>query len=69
VVISAPIPVQPAAGSRIPADQQPITLVVINATTSGVRPLSYVLEMAADADFSGEVMTRDGIPPGDGRTA
>ena len=70
VSISAPQTVDPASGARIPADKQPLTLVVGNASTSGVRPLSYVLEVASDADFNNKVFSRDGITPGsDGRTS
>src|SRR5579864_4109006 len=64
VGISAPQTLQPAAGSRISTDQQPITLTVGNATTTGVRPLTYVFEIAVDASFANLVFSRDGIPPG-----
>lgn len=69
VNISAPAIVVPSSGSKIPMDQQPITLTVGNATTSGVRPLSYVFEVATDAGFTNKVFARDGITPGDGQTS
>ena len=69
VEITAPKPVTPAAGSKVPSDEQPVTLTLENASTSGPRPLSYVFEIATDAEFSNKVFTREGIAPGDGRTS
>ena len=69
VNISAPAIVVPSSGAKIPMDQQPITLTVGNATTSGVRPLSYVFEVASDAGFTNKVFARDGITPGEGQTS
>src|SRR5919202_4756776 len=69
VNITAPKLLEPAAGTRIAVDQQPVTLMVENASTNGVRPLSYVFEVATDAAFTTKVFTREGIEPGsDGRT-
>ena len=70
VNISAPAVVDPGANARIDTTQQPITLVVQNASTSGVRPLSYVFEIATDANFANKLFTRDGIPQdSSGRTS
>lgn len=66
VNITAPKILEPAIGAKIPVDQQPVTLTVENASTSGVRPLVYVFEVAADAAFTNMVFTREGITPGDG---
>lgn len=66
VAISAPDIVQPAPGARISVEQQPITLTLQNSTTSGVRPLSYTFEVAADAAFSNPLVSRSGITPGEG---
>jgi hypothetical protein len=66
VDITAPKPLDPQTGSKIAVDKQPITLLVENASTSGVRPLSYVFEVATDANFTNKVFTRDNIAPGDG---
>jgi len=65
VNISAPRVVQPASGTKVAADQQPVTLTVGNATTSGVRPLSYLFEVATDTAFATIVLTRDNVAPGD----
>jgi hypothetical protein len=51
---------------RILVDNQPVTLVVENAATNGVRPLSYVFEVAADTGFTNVVFRREDVAPGDG---
>ncbi|HEV3214152.1 MAG TPA: hypothetical protein VGZ27_00430 [Vicinamibacterales bacterium] len=66
VNITAPKIMAPQSGSEIPVDQQPLTLTVGNASTSGVRPLTYVFDVGADAGFTNVVFTRPGIAPGDG---
>jgi len=69
VNISTPEPVAPK-GSTIPAKDQPVTLVVQNASTNGQRPVTYRFEVAVDSEFSNKVATREGIEPGaDGKTA
>jgi hypothetical protein len=67
VNITPPMPLEPK-GAKVPVDKQPVTLVVENAATNGQRPLSYVFEVATDADFANKVLSRTGISPGDGRT-
>ena len=69
ITITQPNPVQPNQNSRIPVDQQPVTLMVDNASTNSVRPLSYRFEVAGDGDFFNMVFTREGIQPGNGRTS
>jgi hypothetical protein len=66
VTITAPAVVAPAGGSKIAVDRQPVTLTVANAETNFVRPLTYVFEVATDANFSNKVFSRNGISPGDG---
>ena len=68
VNITAPMPVEPK-GTKVAVDKQPVTLTVENSTSSGQRPLSYVFELATDADFTNKVLSRTGITPGDGRTS
>jgi hypothetical protein len=70
VNISAPAPVAPGQGSVIPAKDQPVVLVVQNATTNGQRPITYRFEVSADADFTSKLATREGVEPGgDGKTS
>src|SRR5205823_673679 len=66
VDISAPKMLEPAAGQRIPVDRQPLTLLIENAGSSGVRPITYSFEVATDANFNTKVFSRDGVTPGDG---
>ena len=64
VEITAPKPLQPGADAKVAADKQPITLLIENASTTGQRPLTYRLEVAADAGFSTMLISKDGITPG-----
>lgn len=66
VNITAPNPVTPRDGMGILVEAQPISLVLENASTSGQRALSYTFDIATDAAFSGIVITRSGIAPGEG---
>jgi hypothetical protein len=66
VNITAPNPLSPRDGFRVFNDQQPITLSLNNAQTSGVRPLYYLFEVASDAGFASTVFTLDKVPPGEG---
>ncbi len=61
VTISAPKLLQPAAGAQVSFEQQPITLMVANATSTGVRPLSYVFELSVDATFATKLFTQTGV--------
>ena len=65
VDITAPKVLTPAA-TKIPVDQQPVTLLAENASSSGVRPLTYVFEVATDTGFANKVFIREGVTPGDG---
>src|SRR5260370_15031587 len=58
VNITAPTTIQPAVAAQIAVDQQPVTLVVQNASTSGVRPLSYLLDYAAVLAFTNKLFSR-----------
>ncbi len=70
VEISAPKPLEPVADSSLASDKQPVTLLIENASTTGQRPLSYRIEVAADPGFSTMVFSKDGVAPGgNGRTS
>ncbi len=66
VAITAPTTIDPSGGTRLRSDQQPLTLKVANATTNGVRPLTYSFQVASDQAFTNIVMSQGGIAPGDG---
>jgi hypothetical protein len=70
VNITSPTPLEPAQGLRIAVGEQPISLTLSNAATTGVRPLNYVFEVATDAGFANKVFSLEGVTPGaSGRTA
>jgi len=69
VTISAPVLLQPSQGFKFKESEQPIKLVVQNATTNGVRALTYTFEVATDSGFSSKVFGRSAVPPGDGQTS
>jgi hypothetical protein len=66
VNISQPKLIEPAQGVKYKESQQPIKLVIENATSNGVRPVTYMFEVATDADFTTKVFARSGVPAGDG---
>src|SRR5476649_963033 len=66
VNISAPKMLEPIAGSKISIEKQPVTLLIENASSNGVRPLNYSFDIATDAAFSNKVFSRDAIAQGDG---
>src|ERR1035437_1047489 len=63
VNITAPVPIDPTSGAKVAVDQQPVTLMVQNAATNGVRPLTYLVEVATDAGFTNKVFSQDNIAP------
>ena len=68
VTISAPQATSPSSNSEIAVNQQPVKLTVKNADTTGVRPLSYLFEVATDVNFTQKAYSRASIPPGEGQT-
>ena len=70
VEISAPKLLEPASGAQIAGDKQPITLLIENSSSNGVRPLNYAFEVAGDSNFNNMVFVREGVTPGEnGRTS
>ena len=66
VEITPPKLLDPSQGFKFKANQQPIKLVIENSSSSGVRPVTYIFEVAGDAAFNNKVFARSGIVPGDG---
>jgi hypothetical protein len=66
VLITAPTPIVPVYNARVSAADQPVLFEIENATSSGVRPLSYRFELAADSAFNTRLHERQGIQPGEG---
>ncbi len=69
VNITAPKPLEPQ-GVPVKTTEQPVTLLIENASTNGERALSYVFEIATDGEFRQKVFNREGVEPGgNGRTS
>ena len=66
VNITAPKLLEPAQGFKFKESQQPIKLLIENSSTTGVRPILYMFEVAADSNFETKVYARAGVPGGDG---
>jgi len=66
IEISAPKPLEPLVGAKVPVDQQPLKLLIENASSTGPRPLTYAVDVATDVNFAGKVYQQSNIPPGEG---
>lgn len=66
VSITAPKPLEPFAGQTVETTQQPLTFLIENGSTSGVRPLYMQFQLASDAGFQQVVHTADNIAVGTG---
>src|SRR4026208_1469218 len=70
VNITAPKLVEPAQGFKYKESQQPIKRVIESGVSNGVRPVTYMFEVATDTEFSSKVYARSGVPAGEsGRTS
>lgn len=66
VSITAPKLLEPGRGFKFKESEQPIKLLIENASSTGVRPITYMFEVASDSEFTSKVYARSGVPPGDG---
>jgi len=66
VNISPPKILEPWAGAQVDATKQPVTLLLENAVSNGVRPLTYTFEVASDAGFTAKIFTREAVVTGEG---
>lgn len=62
--VAAPRPLQPANGAQIANANQPVTLAVTNATSTGTGALPYTFEVATDPGFTSKVSTIANVPQG-----
>src|SRR3954465_6811630 len=69
VTLTAPTAVTPTVNQQFKNVEQPITLTIKNAVTSGSTPLTYAFEVATDAAFASKVYTKEGVAAGGGTTA
>jgi len=68
VQIGKPAAMEPGQDWQISIRDQPLKLLFQNVTSSGVRPLTYTIEIASDATFGSIVFKRTGIAPSPGDT-
>ncbi|MDQ3489376.1 MAG: hypothetical protein M3468_16810 [Acidobacteriota bacterium] len=69
VQITAPRVLEPGEGIKLKEAQQPITLLVENSSSNGVRPVAYTFEVSSTENFEQKLYARSGVTPGtDGRT-
>ena len=70
VDITPPRLLEPAQGFKFKEKEQPIRLLIENSSSNGVRPVTYLFEVATDLSFSNKVFARSGVAPGEnGRTS
>ena len=70
VKITAPKPLEPGLDWEVANDKQPITLLIENAGSNGVRPLLLAVQISTDPKFGTTVFSREGLELGpNGRTA
>src|SRR6478752_10560603 len=67
VSMTAPAPLTPTDGQAFKYAEQPLTLVVKNATTTGATP-TYTFQVAGDAAFGSLVFNQENIAQGGGPT-
>src|SRR5262245_15845012 len=68
VVISAPKTVQPTNGAKLGADK-PLAFTVTAVSSSGVRPVTYFIEIARVVEFRDIVLAKGGFAGGTGPEA
>ncbi len=66
ITFSRPQPVTPLANAQIKYADQPVTLVVKNALSTGPATRTYAFDVATDAAFSKIVYSTSGVAEGSG---
>lgn len=69
VTLTSPALVTPTANQQFKNVEQPVTLTIKNAVTSGTTALTYTFEVASDAAFGTKVFSKDGVAAGTATTA
>ncbi len=70
VSITAPVLLEPQSQQEFPVAQQPLTLLIENASSNGERPVRYHFQLATDALFLTPIHQNTQVVPGaNGRTA
>src|SRR5258708_5984119 len=69
ITLTSPSLITPTVNQQFKNVEQPITLTIKNAVTSGSTALTYTFEVASDAAFATKVFSKDGVVAGSGTTA
>lgn len=67
--ISTAVLVQPPDGAQVSNTEQPVLLVVQNATITGSSATTYTFEVAVDSAFTTKVQIKDAVPQGTSQTS
>jgi hypothetical protein len=65
IEMGPPVPLQPQEGQKIKPDQQPLTLLIENASTNSPRPVFLRVEISASQSFDSVVYSQEKITPGE----
>lgn len=69
VTLTTPAAVSPDNNKQFKNVEQPVTLTVKNAVTTGSSALTYGFEVATDAAFANKVFSKDGVAETSGQTS
>jgi hypothetical protein len=69
VTLTSPAPLSPTLNQQFKFAEQPITLTVTNAVSTGTTALTYAFEVATDAGFASKVYSKEGVASGSGQTS
>src|SRR4029453_10399377 len=64
ITLTTPTAVSPANNAQVRFAEQPVTLTIRNAATTGSTALTYTFQVASDTGFATVVFTRDNVPEG-----
>jgi hypothetical protein len=64
VTLTSPQLLTPTLNQQFKNVEQPVTLTIRNAVTTGTTALTYTFEVATDAGFASKVYTKDGVSAG-----
>src|SRR3982074_2409627 len=69
ITLTSPTPIVPTTNQQFKYAEQPLTLTVGNAITTGGTALTYTFEGASDAAFATKVFSKDDGAAGSGQTS
>src|SRR4249919_1923425 len=61
ITLTSPTPITPTANQQFKYAEQPLTLTVGNAVSTGSTALTNTFEVASDAAFATKVFSKDGV--------